>query len=140
MSERENVQGDGFEILGHEAPAPEPGEAQASTQPEAEEAAPFGEPGTEGGPEAALAKPDIYAILQVFLRELERLAWWNLGLDTNPFTGAVERDIEQARVTIDAVSALADLLLPHLEGQQARELRTLVTNLRLNYVKQAEQG
>jgi len=118
MAEREDVPGEA---------APE--EVPAET--------PAGEAPPEGPPEEPLPKADVYVLLQVSVMQFAALAWQKMGLRADPFTNQVEKDIEQARLAIDAVAALLDKLLPHLQGQQARDFQSLLTDLRLNFVRQA---
>jgi hypothetical protein len=86
---------------------------------------------------------DIYGILGYFTSLLATEAWQKLGLIANPQTGEAKADLAQARVAIDTVGDL----VARLEGapdssvpQQARrELRTLLNDLRLNYVSRQNQ-
>jgi hypothetical protein len=61
-----------------------------------------------------------------------------MGLQPDPFTKKIHKDFAQARIAIDATEALIEKLKPHLQGQEARDYQTLLTDLRLNFVKQSE--
>ncbi len=127
MTDKEDVHGEGFEMLGHESPEageePAPAEApEAATPPEGEPPVP---------------QPDVYLLLQVSIMQFASLAWQKMGLQPDPFSNTIDRDIEQARLAIDAAGALVERLLPHLQGQQARDYQTLLTDLRLNFVRQS---
>jgi hypothetical protein len=131
VSSEETVKGEGFEILGRDAPGAESGEAAG--------AAAEGVTGAETSEEAAQQyQVNVQKVIQVFVTELGQVAWQKMGLQANPFTNRVEKDIEQARLAIDACGALAERLLPHLAAQEARSLQVLLTDLRLNFVRQAE--
>jgi len=134
MPEQEDVQGEGFQILGHEA--------QKAEEPQLEEQ-PGAEPGAEAQGEEAppgageLPRIDVYAVLHVSIAQLAAVAWQKMGLQADPFTNQVEKDIEQARLAIDAAAGLIEKLQPKLEKQQARDYQNLLTDLRLNFVRQS---
>lgn len=90
--------------------------------------------------EEALRPLDIYMVLRAAIAQLSSAAWQMLGLQANPFTGAVRKDIEQARLAIDSTAYLVEKLLPQLAGQEARDYQNLLTDLRLNFVKQAGES
>ncbi len=132
MSEKADVHGDGFEILGHESAGG--GEQPA---PEAPEPAPEPQETAAEEGEGVPPKQDVYLLLQVSVMQFASLAWQKMGLQADPFTNQVEKDIDQARVAIDTAAALIERLLPHLQGQQARDYQTLLTDLRMNFVRQS---
>ncbi len=49
--------------------------------------------------------------------------------------GKGQKDLEQARLAIDAAGALVELLQPHVHGDQLSELLMHVADLRLRYVE-----
>lgn len=67
-------------------------------------------------------------------------AWQNLGLVPHPATKKVERNLDDARLAIDAAAALIDQLKPRIDEQERRELDTLLANLRLNFVEQKSRA
>lgn len=87
--------------------------------------------------------PDVYGMIGYCISLLSAEAWQKLGLITNPQTGQVQADLDQAKVAIDTVGDLA----VRLESAPAeivpetyrRDLRTLLNDLRLNYVGQRNQ-
>lgn len=106
------------------------GEAQEANagQPADETAA----PGVE-----ELKPLDVYMALRASFHQMAAVAWQMMGLQPDPFTGKIHRDIEQARVAIDCAAFLLEKLLPQLQGQEARDYQSVLTDLRLNFVKQA---
>ncbi len=95
-------------------------------------------PSTEEHPETA--EPlDTTSLLQWCLSVLAANAWQTMGLIANPATQKVERNLDDARLAIDAVVALADQLRPRLPDAERRQLETLLTDLRLNFVQQKER-
>jgi hypothetical protein len=64
-------------------------------------------------------------------------AWQGLGLVPNPGSGKIEKDLGDAKLAIDAFSALFEAMRPHLEGQALRDTEALLTTLRLNFVEKS---
>lgn len=79
---------------------------------------------------------DVYSLLNYFIGILSAQCWQWLGLMKNPVTGQLETDLEQAKVAIDTISALANQLEPKLSESEATELKDLLSNLRINFVQQ----
>lgn len=67
-------------------------------------------------------------------------AWQTMGLIPDPSTHRVERNLDDARLAIDAAAALLEHLRPRLPDAEQREFDTLLTNLRLNFVEQQAKG
>ena len=88
----------------------------------------------------SLASVDSLTLLQTFIGALASKAWVTMGL--MPGTeGKVKADLAQARIAIDGVAALADVVERHSEDAKVKgELRDLVATLRMNYVNQSGRG
>lgn len=86
------------------------------------------------------AAPTTYDMIGYCINLLASQAWQKLGLLADPQTGEAQPDLAEAKVAIDAVSDLASRLENAPEAQVPtdlrRDLRTLVNDLRLNYVSQ----
>ena len=84
--------------------------------------------------------PDVYGVIGYCLSLLATEAWHKLGLLADPNTGEAVADLTQAKVAIDAVSDLAARLeaapTEAVPEMLRRDLRTLLNDLRLNYVAQ----
>lgn len=121
-----------------EGEQPAGGEAAGTAEaPEmsAEEAA------REAGEQAAAAGPtDVRALLSMTVAMLAESAWVKLGLRADPLTGKIERDLEQARLAIDCLSDLTARLSPSQDEATRREFQNLLTDLRLNFVRQQGGG
>jgi hypothetical protein len=127
MASQDETKGEGFEILGHEAPKEaEPKERAA------------GSPGEVSGEAEKVAALDVWSVLRICVAQLAGIAWQMMGLQPDPFTNTVRKDMAQARVAIDAAAALVEQLLPHLQGQEAKDYQVLLTDLRLNFVTHSE--
>jgi hypothetical protein len=83
---------------------------------------------------------DVYAVLRVSIAQLASIAWQLMGLQPDPFTNKIRKEMDQARIAIDATAALVEQLRPHLQGQEAKDYQSLLTDLRLNFVKQSAEG
>jgi hypothetical protein len=98
-------------------------------------AADFGIPGFN-----PFAGINVTGILQMSLGLLSERAWVAMGLVADPATNQVEKDIEEARRAIDVVADLAKHLEPVATPDERRELQRMVTDLRLNFVRQRDAG
>ncbi len=88
--------------------------------------------------------PDIYGVLGYCVSILASQAWQLLGLIADQSTGEARADLVQAKVAIDAAGDLAARLEAAPEASvpdaMKRELRTLMQDLRLNFVAQQGQS
>ncbi len=75
-------------------------------------------------------------LLRWFVGVLAGSAWQHLGLVPHPTTNKIEQNFDDARLAIDAVAAVVDLLRPRLDDRQRREMEALLADLRLNFVEQ----
>jgi len=84
--------------------------------------------------------PTTYDLLGYCINLLASQAWQKLGLLADPQTGEARPDFAEAKVAIDAVGHLAEGLESAPESavpiELRRDLKTLVNDLRLNYVSQ----
>ncbi len=95
---------------------------------------------SEPAPEASEELVDTTSLLRWCVSLLAANAWQGMGLVPNPATQKVERNLDDARLAIDAVAALADQLRPRLPDAERRQLETLLTDLRLNFMQQKERA
>ncbi len=126
MASQDETKGEGFEILGHEAPkesGSEQKEARKETVGEAEK----------------IPALDVYSVLRICVAQLSSIAWQMMGLQADPFTNTMRKDITQAKVAIDATAALIEQLKPHLHGQEAKDYQNLLTDLQLNFVTHSKE-
>ncbi|OLD53181.1 MAG: hypothetical protein AUI83_09035 [Armatimonadetes bacterium 13_1_40CM_3_65_7] len=79
---------------------------------------------------------DTVELLRWMIGVLGGSAWQNLGLVPHPETKKVTRNLEDARLAIDAAASLIEHLKPRVDETERRELDTLLANLRLNFVEQ----
>ena len=75
----------------------------------------------------------------VYVAILGQSAMMHLGKIMNPATGKLERDLVQAKFTIDILGMLEEKTKGNLTKDEADLLRTTLANLRLNYVEEVEE-
>ncbi len=66
-------------------------------------------------------------------------AMMQMGKIINPATGKIERDLAQAKFTIDVLGMLEEKTRGNLTKDESELLRTTLANLRLNYVEELEE-
>ena len=79
---------------------------------------------------------DVYPILGFFLNILNVKAWQYMGLRVDPKTQKIQKDFKKAILTIDCVAFIIDKLAPQVEDDERTKLRSLLTDLQINYVRQ----
>lgn len=79
---------------------------------------------------------DIYPILGFFINILSAKAWQYMGLQVDPKTKKILKDFDKATLTIDCIAFLIDKLTPELGEDDGKRLKTLLTDLQINYVRQ----
>ncbi len=116
---------------------PEPPAAPAGTpsgtEPEPDAAA---SETTEAGasqavPLAALTTSDL---VHSFLSLLALKAWEGMGLVPNALTGKTQKNLDDARLAIDAYASVFEILRSRIDEGPRREMENLLTTLRLNFV------
>jgi hypothetical protein len=71
---------------------------------------------------------------------LEMAAMQQMGKLLNPLTGKMERDLNQARSTIDLLNALKVRTQGNLSPDEERVFAQVLTELQLNFVDESEKG
>ena len=64
-------------------------------------------------------------------------AWEGMGLVPNPANGKVAKNLDGARLAIDAYAAVFLLVREGIDESPRREMETLLTNLRVNFVEKS---
>ena len=70
---------------------------------------------------------------------LQSAAWYQMGKMASPVSGKVERDLEQAKVSIDLLVMLQDKTKGNLLDEEKRILDSAVYNLQMNYVEETKK-
>ena len=85
------------------------------------------------------ASAGVDVILRFFLSILGQFSWRSLGLVSDPKTGQVKIDLENARLAIDVMGDILERLSPSLSEAEVRDMKNLLTNLRLNFVEKSKE-
>lgn len=89
--------------------------------------------------EAPRGPLSVYDVLVVMTDQLAAIAWQKLGLQPDPLTGTVHKNLEEAKVAIDLTSHLASFVQPRLDDEDQRQMHNLIRDLRINYVEKAKE-
>ena len=91
----------------------------------------------EGPATLDLTAVELDDLLGLFIGILSEKAWQYMGIRLAPGRSEVEKDMAKAKSAIDCVAFLTEKIAPSLSSDDDRRLRSMVTDLQLNYVKQA---
>ncbi|HYJ31727.1 MAG TPA: DUF1844 domain-containing protein [Candidatus Binatia bacterium] len=86
--------------------------------------------------EATPTRKDLFLGL---VHSFQAAAMQQMGKIMNPFTDKMERDLRQARLSIDMLEMLQERTSGNLTGEEARFLTHVLTELRLNYVAELDE-
>jgi hypothetical protein len=92
-------------------------------------------PGAPGAPEPPSSKELFLALVHSF----QSAAMQQLGKLANPFTQEIERDLPQARLSIDMLMMLKERTGGNLTPEESRFLAHVLQELQLNYVMELEE-
>lgn len=82
--------------------------------------------------------PDVYQTLHFMLSLFVEQAWQFMGLHLPQGRKEPIVDLEQAKLAIDSVAFIADKLQPHLDEDDQKALRGIVSDLQLNFVQRGQ--
>ncbi|MBS7631472.1 DUF1844 domain-containing protein [Candidatus Bathyarchaeota archaeon] len=85
----------------------------------------------------SLTSLDIEQLLQIFIGILASKAWQYIGLQLAPGKKETVKDLKRASTAIDCISLISEKLKPYLSDEEAESLRNLITDLKINYAKNA---
>ena len=91
---------------------------------------------TPESPDAGMSKKDLFLGL---IHSFQAAAMQQMGKTMNPFTEKIERDLGQARLSIDMLEMLQERTSGNLTGEESRFLTHVLTELRLNYVAEVDE-
>ena len=84
---------------------------------------------------------NVYGAIAQTVEFIASLAWQKMGLQPDIITGKIEPDMAQAKVAVDTVAMLVEILEPHLdEESDKRKVQNLVRDLRVNYVEKSGES
>ncbi len=91
----------------------------------------------EGPATLDLTAVELDDLFGLFIGILSEKAWQYMGIKLVPGKNEVEKDMVKAKAAIDCVAFLTEKIAPTLSPDEDRRLRSMATDLQLNYVKQA---
>jgi len=83
------------------------------------------------------------SLFQYLVVWLQTLALQQMGKFANPITNEVERDLHQAKITVDMLGMIQAKTEGNLDGNEKRFLDTVLMELQMNYIDEnarAEDG
>lgn len=89
-----------------------------------------------GRAEEPVSKRDLFLAL---VQSFQSAAMQQMGKIMNPFSGKIERDMSQAKLSIEMLEMLKERTAGNLTSEEARLLEHILTELRLNYVAELER-
>lgn len=92
-------------------------------------------PGTPSDPGAPSTKELFLALVHSF----QSAAMQQMGKLANPFTQQIERDLPQARLSIDMLGMLQERTSGNLTPEESRFLAHVLRELQLNFVMELEE-
>jgi len=81
----------------------------------------------------------VQGVLRFAIEMLSNRAWVAMGLIPNPMTQKIERNLDEARRAIDILGDLARHAETEAEPDEKRDLRNMLADLRVNFIRQSNQ-
>lgn len=81
---------------------------------------------------------EVASVLAIFIDQLAGIAWQKLGLQVDPMTNAVHKDLVEAQFAIDILADMITRLEPKIDENDRRQVQTLLRDLRINFVNQSK--
>jgi len=85
-------------------------------------------------------EPKLSAHFMSLIISLSHAAMQQMGKIVNPLTGKIEKNLEQAKMTIDMLEMLKEKTKGNLVKEEERLISDTLATLQLNYVDEAEKG
>ena len=70
---------------------------------------------------------------------LQSAAWYQMGKIMSPVTGKIERNLDEARVSIDLLAMLQEKTKGNLQAEEKKILDNTVYALQMNYIDELNQ-
>ena len=79
-------------------------------------------------------------LFQHLIAMFQTLALQQLGKLVNPISGELERDLQQAKITIDMIVMIQEKTAGNLSDDEKRILDSVLMDLQMNYVDEINRG
>lgn len=83
---------------------------------------------------------NVFSLLTIMLEQCASIAWQKMGLQPDPVTGQIHKDLSQAKVAIDVAANLGDHLKGNLDEDDRRQLQSLIRDLQINFVEKQKES
>ena len=80
---------------------------------------------------------ELEQLFGLFIGLLSGKAWEYMGLRLPPGKSEPEKDLVKASISIDTVEFMVEKLVPTMSQDEADRIRGMVSDLKLNYARQA---
>jgi len=132
MTPEEN---EGFSVVDKRKTSQE-AEPEVEEAPDESDAPPSME---QDAPQHGMPKLGLSERLLMSIDILHQQAWISMGLVADPSTGEIDRDLDQARIAIDSAAFLAGKLEGYVPADTLREVKRVVSDMQVNFVRQLQQ-
>ncbi|MEE9316476.1 MAG: DUF1844 domain-containing protein [bacterium] len=85
-------------------------------------------------------EPKLNMLFMSIVLSLSQAAMQHMGKITNPLTGKIDRNLEQAKVTVDMLEMLKEKTTGNLVKEEEKLIGETLATLQLNYVDEAKKG
>jgi len=85
-------------------------------------------------------EPKLNMLFMSIILSLSQAAMQHMGKITNPLTGKIDRNLEQAKVTVDMLEMLKEKTKGNLVKDEEKLINETLATLQLNYVDEAKKG
>lgn len=85
-------------------------------------------------------EPRLNMLFMSIVLSLSQAAMQHMGKITNPLTGKIDRNLEQAKVTVDMLEMLKEKTTGNLVKEEEKLIGETLATLQLNYVDEAKKG
>lgn len=85
-------------------------------------------------------EPKLNMLFMSIVLSLSQAAMQHMGKITNPLTGKIDRNLEQAKVTVDMLEMLKEKTKGNLVKEEEKLINETLATLQLNYVDEAKKG
>ncbi len=79
---------------------------------------------------------DTKHVLMVMTQQIAVVAWQKMGLQPDSITNTIQKDLEQAKLAIDAANKLSEVYQDLLSNEEKNLLQNMLKDLKLNFVTQ----
>ncbi len=74
------------------------------------------------------------SLFMTLVVNFQTAAWQQMGKIKNPLTDKIERDLEQAKISIDMLDMLCEKTKNNLTEDERKFIERIISELKLNYV------